>query len=198
MTLLKSGWVLAAIAAVVNIGTTGGLIFLQREMIFIAPARPDPDAGKPRFWSFRADEVEALITELKGERAKLVLRQTELDKVAAHIDTEKQELEKTRQDVGAMRDAITAEVPEIQESERKNLKTLAQTYAAMSPASVVTIFHEMDDTMCVKVLSLMKPDKVGGILQEMALQDKDGTTTKRAARISDKLRLMKAPPKPQP
>jgi len=52
--------------------------------------------------------------------------------------------------------------------------------------------------MCVKVLALMKPDKVGEVLQEMSTQDKDDTLTKRAARISDRLRLMKAPPKPQP
>ena len=198
MKLFKSGWMLAALAAFMNIGTTGALIFLQREIIFVAPSGPGHADNKPRFWSFRADDVEALVTELKAQRAKLVLRQTELDKVAAHIEAEKLELEKTRQDVGAMRDEIAEKVPEIQESERKNLKTLAQTYAAMTPTSVVAIFRQMDDSVCVKVLSLMKPEKTGEILQEMSTQDKDDTLTKRAARISDRLRLMKAPPKLEP
>jgi flagellar motility protein MotE (MotC chaperone) len=141
--------------------------------------------------------VDALISELKTERSKLVLRQTELDKVAAHIDAEKQELEKTRSDVAAMRDEITAEMPAIEDSERKNLKTLAQTYSTISPTATVSIFRELDETMCVKVLSLMKPDKVGAILQEMTVQDKDETMLKRAARISDKLRLIRSQQKPQ-
>jgi len=198
MKILNTGWFLAVMAALLNIGTTGGLMYLQRELIFAAPAQAAHADAKPRFWSFRAEDVDNLISELKSERAKLVSRQTELDKVSAHIEAEKQELEKTRQDVAAMRDQISAAVPEIQESERKNLKTLAQTYSAMSPTAAVAIFRQMDDPMCVKVLALMKPDKVGEVLQEMSTQDKDDTLTKRAARISDRLRLMKAPPKPQP
>jgi len=197
MKLLTSGWMLAGVAALLNLGTTGGLIYLQRESIVSAVAPPVAKEVKPRFWSFRADEVDALISELKDQRSKLTSRQTELDKVAAHIESEKQELEKTRAEIGTMRDEISAQIPDIQESERKNLKTLAQTYAAMSPASVVAIFGEMDEMMCVKVLSLMKPDKVGAILQEMSQQqEKDDSMVKRAARISNKLRLMKAEQKP--
>ena len=189
---------LAAVAAILNLGTTGGLIYLQRESVFaVAPAGSDK-AAQPKFWSFRADEVDALIADLKSERAKLIQRQTELDKVAAHVESEKKELEKTRTEIGAMRDEITAEIPEIQDSERKNLKTLAQSYSAMSATAAVAIFAEMDETACVKLLALMKPDKVGAILQEMsAQQSKDETMTKRAARISDKLRLIKDEMKPK-
>ena len=198
MKLLTSGWTLAALAAVLNIGATGGLIYLQRESIFTVAPALDTKQSQPRFWSFRAEEVDALISELKSERTKLVSRQTEMDKVAAHIDSEKQELEKTRAEIGAMRDEISAEIPQIQESERKNLKVLAQTYADMSPLAAVSILSEMDETACVKLLSLMKPDKVGAILQEMsAQQSKDETMLKRAAHISDKLRLMKAELKPK-
>jgi flagellar motility protein MotE (MotC chaperone) len=199
MKLLSSGWALAALAALLNIATTFGLIYAHRDAI-LKPAVTAQDAAaaaKPRFWSFHAEEVDALISELKTERSKLVLRQTELDKVAAHIDAEKQELEKTRSDVAAMRDEITAEMPAIEDSERKNLKTLAQTYSTISPTATVSIFRELDETMCVKVLSLMKPDKVGAILQEMTVQDKDETMLKRAARISDKLRLIRSQQKPQ-
>jgi len=202
MKLLTSGWALAIIAALLNIGTSAGLIYLQREALFVAAAKGhlQQEAAaqrKPRFWSFRPDEVEGLITELKSEREKLNKRQSELEKVAAHIDSEKQELEKTRSDIAAMRDEMSAEIPEVQDSEHKNLKTLSQTYANMPPTASVAIFRQMDDGICVKLLSLMKPDKVGAILQEMSVQDKDGSMTKRAARISDKLRLVKAEQKPQ-
>jgi flagellar motility protein MotE (MotC chaperone) len=202
MKLLTSGWALAIVAALLNICTTAGLIYLQREALFAAAAQGQQQQQqqalrKPRFWSFRADDVDDLITELKSERGKLLKRQGELDKVAAHIESEKQELEKTRSDIAAMRDEISAEIPQVQDAERKNLKTLSQTYADMTPTAAVAIFRQMDESMCVKLLSLMKPDKVGAILEEMSVQDKDESMTKRAARISDKLRLVRAEQKPQ-
>jgi flagellar motility protein MotE (MotC chaperone) len=196
MKLLTSGWALALIAALLNLGTTGGLILAESNAI-LHPAGPAGKDVTPRFWSFRSDDVDALVADLNDQRVKLVQRQTELDKLAAHIESERQELEKTRSDIAAMRDEISAEIPQFQESERKNMKTLAQTYSDVTPVAAVAIFREMDETTCAKLLSLMKPDKVAAILEEMSQEDKDDTMTKRAARISDKLRLMKNDPKPQ-
>jgi flagellar motility protein MotE (MotC chaperone) len=197
MKLLNSGIVLAIIGAIMSLGTTAGLLYTQREAIFgtqkVALVGTLPLS---HLWGFDAQEVDALVAELKTERVKLVERQTDLDRVAAHVEAEKRELETTRAEVAAMRDEISAEIPKVQDSEKKNLKTLAQTYSTMAPTAVVAIFHDMDDSLCVKLLSLMKPAIVGAILQEMSLQDKDDTLTKRAARISDKLRLILSEPKP--
>jgi len=195
MKLFTSGWALAIIAALLNLGTTGGLIFAERNSI-LHPGGPAAKDAAPRFWSFRSNDVDALVTDLNDQRAKLIERQTELDKLAAHIESERQELERTRADIGAMRDAISTEIPQIQDSERKNIKTLATTYSDISPTAAVAILREMDETICAKLLSQMKPDKVAAILQEMSAEDKDETMTKRAARISDKLRLMQANPQP--
>jgi len=194
MKLLTSGWVLAVLAALMNLGLTGGLIYCEKDSILHGDTAATAAAKTPRFWSFHAEEVDALIAELKDEQVKMETRQTELDKVAAHLNAEKEELEKTRTDVVAMQDEISTEVVQIQDSEKKNVKTLAQTYASMSPTAVVAIFRDLDEIMCVKVLSQMKPDKVGAILEEMS---QDETMTKRAASISDKLSLMKNDPKPQ-
>jgi len=195
MKILKSGWVLAIIAILISLGTTGGLIFAERNSIIHPPAAGAKDAT-PHFWSFRADDVDALVADLNDQRQKLIQRQTELEKLAAHIESERQELEKTRADIAAMRDEISAEMPQIQDSERKNIKALAVTYSDISPTAAVAIFSEMDETICAKLLSQMKPDKVAAILQEMSAEDKDETMVKRAARISDKLRLMQATPPP--
>lgn len=196
MKLLKSGWVLAIIAVLLNLGVTGGLIFAERASI-LHPGGPGAKDATPHFWSFRPDDVDALVADLNDQRLKLIQRQTDLEKLAAHIESERQELEKTRADIGAMRDEISTEIPQIQDSERKNIKTLAQTYSDISPTAAVAILREMDETICAKLLSQMKPDKVAAILQEMSTEDKDETMTKRAARISEKLRLMVATPKPQ-
>jgi flagellar motility protein MotE (MotC chaperone) len=196
MKLIKSGWLLAIIAALLNLGITGGLIVVKMNSILHPTAAAGEDA-LPKFWSFHANDVDALVADLNDQRVKLVQRQTELEKLAAHIESERQELEKTRSDIDAMRDEINAEIPQIQDSEKKNIKTLAQTYSDISPTAAVAILREMDETICAKLLSQMKPDKVAAILEEMSTEDKDETMVKRAARISDKLRLMQANPKPQ-
>ena len=51
----------------------------------------------------------------------------------------------------------------------------------------------------VKILSLMKPDVVGALFEEMSrTPDNDGTLARRAALLTEKLRLMKAAKPPSP
>ena len=96
-------------------------------------------------------------------------------------------------DIEAMRAEIGRKVIEITADESKNLRTLAQTYSNLTPKGAVAILREMDDTTVVKILSLMKSDAVGPIFEEMAKTTApDGTLARRAALLSEKLRLMKA------
>ncbi len=148
----------------------------------------------PRLWNFNGDAVNQLITDLKNGREKLAVDEKNLVTLKSQLDSEKAELGKLRVELEQMRKEIDDRVLEIQEGEIKNLKTLGQTYAAMTPAAAVAIFREMDENMVVKILSCMKVDRTGPILGEMGKgQDKPGeeSMTKRAARISDKLRLIK-------
>ena len=58
----------------------------------------------------------------------------------------------------------------------------------------VAIFREMDENMAVKILSMMKPENVAPILGEMTkapARPGEESMARRAARISDKLRLIK-------
>jgi len=81
---------------------------------------------------------------------------------------------------------------EVTEGEMANLKRLAQSYSALSARSTVAIFKEMDDTTCVKLLAMMKPETVAVVLEEMTRQAaSDPTLAKRAATLSEKLRLIK-------
>ena len=62
----------------------------------------------------------------------------------------------------------------------------------LTPKAAVTIFREMDDTMVVKLLALMKPDVVGAIFEEISKQSaSDPALAKRAAQLSERLRLIK-------
>ncbi|HQF38133.1 MAG TPA: hypothetical protein PK322_03350, partial [Opitutaceae bacterium] len=77
--------------------------------------------------------------------------------------------------------------------ELKNLRSLAQTYSNLTPKAAVAIFAEMDDATVVKVLSLMKADAVGPIFEEMSKDKSEkNNQAQRAARLSERLRLMKS------
>jgi flagellar motility protein MotE (MotC chaperone) len=150
----------------------------------------DPHAQGWDFWTI---EIDNLTSELKEEKARLRQQADSLDQRAARIEAEKQELEKLRSEIAAMRQEIDQRVIAINTDEAKNLRSLAQTYSTLTPHAAVAIIREMDDTTVVKILSLMKPDVVGPIFEEMAgASGGDTSLAQHAAVLSDKLRLMKS------
>jgi flagellar motility protein MotE (MotC chaperone) len=196
MKFLGSGLGIAILAALAHVGTLLGVLLPA-----LAPALQEPTielphktALPPRIWSFKTEAVDLLVAELQAERAKLANERKDFVTLQNQTVAERAELEKVRAEIKVLREDIDTRVVEIEERELKNLKTLAQTYAAMNPPQAVAIFREMEENMVVKVLSMMKTTVVGPILGEMAkAPDKPGTEpmAKRAARITDKLRLLK-------
>jgi flagellar motility protein MotE (MotC chaperone) len=190
-----------AIVAVLGIlsGTAVGLGWFWRaanlmidQAVAARPAAPEV-VGKDQGWDFWTIEIDGLSSELKEEKDRLRQQSDSLNQRAARLASEQQELAKVRTEIEAMRAEINRKVIEITADENKNLKSLASTYSSLSPKAAVAILREMDDTTVVKILSLMKSDVVGPIFEEMAkTQGPDGPLAKRAAILSDKLRLMKA------
>lgn len=163
------------------------------EKTLIVPEKKAPEELKQRGWDFWTIEIDNLSNELKEERARL-RKQTELlEQRAARVGAEEKELAKVRADVERLRKEIAEKVVEIAADESKNLRTLSQTYSALTPKAAVAIFKELDDATAVKILSLMKAEIVGPIFEEMArTATPDGTLARRAAMLSEKLRLMRA------
>lgn len=148
---------------------------------------------KTQGWDFWTIEIDNLASELKEEKGRLKKQSEALDQRAARLTAEQQELEKLRAGIEAMRKEIGEKVIEMNTDEAKNLRALAQTYTNLTPRAAVAIIREMDDTTVVKILSLMKPDVVAPIFEEMSkTPDKDGLLAHRAASLSEKLRLMKS------
>lgn len=144
-------------------------------------------------WDFWTIEIDNLSNDLKGERARLKKQSEALDQKAARLAAEEKELERVRSDIEVLRRQIGDAVTEISADEAKNIHSLALTYSTLSPKAVVAIFREMDDTTAVKILSQMKPDVVGPIFEEMSKTgEPDAPLARRAAILSEKLRLMKA------
>lgn len=153
-----------------------------------------PPELKEKGWDFWTIEIDNLSNELKEERARLKKQAEQVDQRAARIAAEEKELSKLRSDVEALRKEIGEKIVEIKADEAKNLRTLSQTYATLTPRAAVAIIREMDDATAVKILSLMKTDIVGPIFEEMGKTlAPDGTPlARRAAVLSERIRLMKA------
>ena len=97
------------------------------------------------------------------------------------------------QTVYRLRQDLEATVSRVTEEEAVNLKRLAKVYAAMSPAGAARILKEMDDDQIVKILALMKEAESAPILEGFGQGEKQ--EAKRAATLSNRLRLVLPPPK---
>ena len=145
-------------------------------------------------WDFWTIEIENLSHELKEERERLKLQAEKLEQRVARVAAEEKEFVKMRADLEGMRKQIADRIIEIKGDETKNIKTLAQTYTTLTPKGAAAILREMDDATAVKILAIMKPEVVGPIFEEMSRDSSaDSPMAKRAATLSEKLRLMKAP-----
>ena len=149
---------------------------------------------RQRGWNFWTIEIENLANELKGERDRMRKQNEQLDRREAQFAAEAQELNKVRTEIEGLRQEIAAKVIEIKADEVKNIRMLAQTYTNLPPKAAVAILREMDDAMIVKILSMMKPDVVAPIFEEMSrTAGHDGTPlARRAAALSDRIRLVRS------
>ncbi len=199
-TLLRNPFVTAAAGLFLSLGVGLYLFWKAAQPIVIqvmeqrakavAAAAPKKEKG----WDFWTIEIENLSNELKEEKARLAKQAELLDQREARIAAEQKELTTMRGEIEGLRQEIAQKVIAIREDEAKNVRSLAQTYSNLSPRAAVAIVRELDDVTAVKILFLMKPDVVGPIFEEMSkTTGSDGTPlARRAAILSEKLRLMKA------
>jgi len=198
MNKLANPIVVILLGLIFGVGTTMGVLMQASSKLLegaseAAKARRPAEVAEPeKHWDFWTTEIENLANDLKEERALLKQRSEQLDQREARMQLEVQELEKTRRQIESMRTAIDQRLAEVTAGEAANLKKLAQTYSVLTPKAAVTIFREMDDTMVVKLLALMKPEVVGAIFEEISKQSAaDPALAKRAAQLSERLRLIK-------
>lgn len=165
------------------------------ERLPVAPEKTLPLGHAERGWDFWTIEIDNLSSELKEERARLRQQAELLDRRAARVAAEAGELAKVRAEIERMRQDIAEQVAVVSADELKNVRTLAQTYATLTPRAAVAILAELDDTSAVKVLALMKAETVGPIFEEMArTSGPDGPLARRAGVLSERLRLVRIAP----
>jgi len=196
ITKLQHPVTVASVGLVLSIGVGVGASWRSltaiAEQAIAAQPKKGPTELKRKGWDFWTIEIENLSNELKEERIRQKKQAELLEQRAARLAAEEKEFAKLRADVEALRKQIAEKVIEISADEAKNIRTLAATYTNLTPRAAVAIFREMDDATAVKILSLMKPDIVGPVFEEMSKTGgTDGSLARRAALLSEKLRLMK-------
>lgn len=199
MNVLRNPFLTAAVGLLLAVGIgvatfwRAGAVVLAR----VAELREKAASTAPKKekgWDFWTIEIENLSNELKEERARLRKESELLDQRAARLAAEERELATIRAEIEGLRKEIADKVIQIRDDEAKNLRALSQTYANLTPRAAVAIIRELDDVTATKILFLMKADIVGPIFEEMSkTTGTDGTPlSRRAAILSEKLRLMKA------
>lgn len=197
MTKLLNNPAIVTVVAVLAGAAAGVLPLWQASQQLVAQAiatrAVKPNHLKDQGWDFWTIEVDSLASELKDEKARLAKLTEQLEQRSARLSAEQKELDKLRANLEATRKEINDRVIEISADEMKNLRGLAQTYTNLTPRAAVAIIREMDDMTVVKILSLMKADVVAPIFEEMSrAPEGGGLLARRAAILSEKLRLMKS------
>lgn len=199
MKKLASPLVAVILGLVLGLGTGLFTFYRAAQVVFDRAVSLAPHKDKliheerERGWNFWTIEIEELANELKGERDRLRKQAEQMERREAQLTAERQELNKVRTEIEGIRQEIAAKIIEVNADEVKNIRGLASTYTNLSPKAAVAIIREMDDITVVKILSVMKSDGVTAIFEEMShTSSPDGSLAKRAATISDRLRLIKS------
>lgn len=138
-------------------------------------------------WDFFNPELDQVVAELKMEKEGLSAKKKQLEELDARLKAERAELDEAARRVTKMRDEVSRDVLKIKDDEAGNLKRLAKMYTSMEPAGAAKILAELDNAVVVKIMTLMKDADSGLILD--ALAKSGAEETKRAAKISENLRL---------
>ena len=188
--LLQSKLVPPVLGGIIFYGTTA---FMAVKVIrATAPVEGAAHAGPAAnlhgpSWDFFNPEMDQLVTELKQERTAMETKALQMNDLSARLKAERAELDDAAKAIKKMQNELDASLTRVKEDEVVNLKKLGKTYAAMEPPGAAKIMRELDDTVIVKILMVMKEAETGPILEALARIGE--AETKRAAKISESLRL---------
>jgi flagellar motility protein MotE (MotC chaperone) len=187
--LLTSTWMIVLLSGVIYLGAT--VAFWKTPVV---RAREVPDDAKPQAvttgpsWEFTNPEADQLMAEIKAEKKSLEKKESDLNDLSVRLQSERAELNLVTQSVQSMQSNFDQNVLHIKDDETINLKKLAKVYAAMSPEGAAAVFAELDDAAIVKIMMFMKEGETGAILDSLA--KKGGPSAKRAAALSERIRLV--------
>jgi len=137
-------------------------------------------------WDFFNPELDQVVADLKSERDTMANREKQLNELATRLKAERAELDEELKGIKKIQEQVDKNLFRIKEDEAGNLKKLAKMYTAMEPASAAKILRELDDSIVVKILTLIKEPETALILESLSRMGE--AETRRAAAISESLR----------
>jgi flagellar motility protein MotE (MotC chaperone) len=192
LRLLTSSWFVGLIGGLIYLATTAALIrpgqFELPTTVAAAPLSPNDDPS----WNFRNPEFEQWVEELKREREALDQRSQQLQELQKRLETERQEILSVTQTVHQLQMEFDKNVVRIKEQELDNLKRQTKVVASMSPEGAAAMLNEMPEDQTVAVLFMLKPDASSLILDTLSKMGK--TEAKRAAQLTERMRMVLPPP----
>ena len=190
--LIKSSWAVVLLGSLLYLGTTAALLRPGRLEMPVAAAETPRSAKDDPSWNFRNPEFEQWLTEIKQEKEALAQRAQQLQELQKRLDAERQEILVVTQAVHQLQVDFDKNVVRLKSQEIDNLKHQTKIIASMSPEGAATMLNEMPEEQTVGVLYLLKPDVSSLILDTLSKMGK--TEAKRAAALTEKLRLVLPPP----
>jgi len=194
--LLQAPWFIALAGCLLYLATTAALLHPEQFADAAAAAAPahaiKSEAGDAPSWKFRNPEFEQWIDELKREKESLAIREQQLHELQTRLEAERAEILTVTQAVYQLQSEFDGNIVRIKAQEVDNLKRQTKVISGMSPEGAVAMLNEMPDNDLVKVLFTLKPDSVSEILDAFSKMGK--TEAKRAAALSERLRVVLPPP----
>jgi flagellar motility protein MotE (MotC chaperone) len=187
--VLTAPWMSAVLGVVLYLGTTAAvwkMPKLRSAQQAQTSAQAEAQLNGPS-WNFTNPEADQLLAELQAEKEAVAKKDQDLNDLRARLQAEQSELNVVTQSVQQLEMAFDQNVLRISAEETANLKKLAKVYADMDPANAAKILEEMDDVSIIKIMTFMKDTETAAIWEAMAKEGE--TSAKRAALLSDRLRL---------
>ncbi|MBN1670902.1 MAG: hypothetical protein JXR37_07710 [Kiritimatiellae bacterium] len=121
----------------------------------------------------KADLVEQLRQELESTKNEYQRKLTAIEAAKSKIADEQAILLDLRQRLETLQTQIEANVQEMSDSERKNLRRLAEVYGRMEPDNVAQILRKDDKVRAAKILYLMGERQAAGVLDAVVATGDD-------------------------
>jgi len=137
-------------------------------------------------------ELEKLLQSLREEQEQFAQRKSELE-ASMSVERLKDQLDvlgRLKADVETVQNRLDEDIKAMEDTERKNLKALAEVYAKVEPEKAAQILLQMERRRAAIILSLMQDRAAAGVLDEVsALGDE---SIKIAVEWTDLIRKMKS------
>jgi flagellar motility protein MotE (MotC chaperone) len=111
----------------------------------------------------KADDADYLF-KLAERKKQLDQREEDLNKLAAQIEKQKQEVTQKLSQLEDVRNKISAALEERIKSDDSKVDTLVQMYSNMKPQQAAKVFESLDEDLVIEILSRMKKKNAADIL----------------------------------